>query len=115
MEVLDRAAALRRLGGNEKLFKEALQSFQRRGPGELESLARALQSGDAPLLEKRALALQEAAAQVGASGMEHVLSCIAEAAQAGDLSEVATLLAKLEMEFDWLCLILNTQACSGNL
>jgi len=115
VEVLDRAAALRRLGGNEELFKEALQSFQRSGRGELESLSRALQSRDAPVLEKRARALQEAAVQVGASGMEHVACCIAEAAQAGDLSEAAALLVKLEMEFDWLCLILNTQACSGNL
>ncbi|MCI0409156.1 MAG: hypothetical protein L0191_11455, partial [Acidobacteria bacterium] len=59
--------------------------------------------------------LREAASEVGASGMEHVLSCIAKASHAGDLSEMPALLTKLEMEFDWLCLILNTQACSGNL
>lgn len=115
MEVLDRAAALRRLGGNEQLFKEALQSFQRSAPAELQSLAGALESGDAVLLEERARALQEAAGRVGAAGMEHVASRLAVASQSGDLSEASALLSKLEMEFDWLCLILNTKACSGNL
>jgi HPt (histidine-containing phosphotransfer) domain-containing protein len=115
VEVLDRAAALRRLGGDEQLFKEALLSFRESAPAQIESLGLCLAKGDAAQLKQQAEALQDAAARVGASGMEHVASCLAEAGRTKDLSEAESLLNKLEMEFEWLCLILNTSACSGNL
>jgi HPt (histidine-containing phosphotransfer) domain-containing protein len=67
--VIDREAAIARMGGDEELYAEILDVFFEDVPQQIELLLSALQSSDRATGERQAHSLKSAAANIGAEKM----------------------------------------------
>ncbi len=69
LPVLDKAAALGRMGGDEELYAEILELFLDDAPKQLEILSTALRQEDRTVAQRQAHSLKSAAGNVGGTRM----------------------------------------------
>jgi len=95
-QVLDRAAALARVGGDLDLLKEIGALFLEEYPRELEDLRTAVATGDARLLERTAHGLKGSVANFGARAAVDSAFQLEQFGKAGKLDQAPAALAALE-------------------
>jgi CheY-like chemotaxis protein len=94
-DVLER---LRELGGSE-LFSDLAETFLRDAPVRLVELRRAVEAGDAELVQRSAHALRGSSGSMGATQMARFCAGLQDAGARGDLAQSIELLGRLEVEF----------------
>ena len=95
-QVLDRAAALSRVGGDLDLLKEIAALFLDEYPRELDEIRRALAAGDAGTLERSAHGLKGSVANFGAAAAVDAAFQLEQLGKAGKLDRAPQALAALE-------------------
>ena len=95
-QLLDRASALARVGGDLDLLKEIAALFLDEYPRELDEIRMALASGDAHTLERSAHGLKGAVANFGARAAVDAAFQLEQLGKAGKLDQVPVFLAELE-------------------
>jgi two-component system, sensor histidine kinase and response regulator len=95
-QVLDRATALARVGGDLDLLKEIAALFLDEYPRELDDIHKALATGDAHLLERTAHGLKGSVANFGAAAAVEPAFQLEQLGRAGKLDQVPPALAALE-------------------
>ena len=115
MEVLDRSAALERLGGDSDRLEELIEDFQMQIPAVMKAIEKAAKGKRATRIGKVSKELRATAYEIGADGMEMLAGQLVEAAEQEDYEKAGTLLTQMGMELDWLLRILDQNRCSGNL
>ena|SRR5579872_1754519 len=95
-QVLDRATALARVGGDLDLLKEIAALFLDEYPRELDDIHKALAAADAHKLERSAHGLKGAVANFGAAAAVDAAFQLEQLGKAGKLDQVPPPLAALE-------------------
>jgi two-component system, sensor histidine kinase and response regulator len=95
-QLLDRASALARVGGDLDLLKEIAALFLDEYPRELDEIRTALASGDAHTLERSAHGLKGAVANFGAQAAVDAAFQLEQFGRAGKLEQVPAVLTELE-------------------
>ena len=95
-QVLDRATALARVGGDLDLLKEIAALFLEEYPRELDEIRKALAASDAHKLERSAHGLKGAVANFGAAAAVDAAFQLEQFGKAGKLDQVSPSLAALE-------------------
>ena len=95
-QVLDRATALARVGGDLELLKEIAALFLDEYPRALDDMHKALAAGDAHTLERAAHGLKGSVANFGAPAAVDAAFQLEQAGKAGKLDQVPAALAALE-------------------
>ena len=101
-EVFDRKVLLKRLDGDEEIFKEIIATFLEDAPHQVEKLKNALQEGDALRVERQAHLLKGAALNIGGNGLQTAALGLEMAGKEGDLRRAQLLIPKLDQEFEKL-------------
>lgn len=96
--VLDKAGALERIGGDEKLLEEIAVLFLQEYPSLLEAAREALRTGDAPALERAAHSLKGSASNFGAYPCVEAAFNLERQARYGDLTSSQEGLARLDAQ-----------------
>ena len=102
LPILDRPAALERLGGDEDMLEEFLNLLLEQSDGDLPSMSQAIDAGRADDVEHIAHSLKGAAASLSAERVREVAFNLEKMGRAGDLSQAAVLLSQLEEEISAL-------------
>lgn len=97
--VFDRDGFLERIGGNEAFLSRLIRSFIDSATVHLAALAAAVERVDAAAIRMQAHAIKGAAANIGAGQLHELSAAMEAAAQAGDLTGVASRYAGLERAF----------------
>lgn len=105
--LFDREGSLSRLGGDEELLKEILALFLEDAPRQIETLKEALERGDSAMVRHQAHTLKGSSGSVGAIAIEKVAMEMQEAGKTGNLNMAASLLKRVEKEFEDLKGLLN--------
>lgn len=100
--VLDRAAAISGMGGDEALFEKFLNLFQEDIVTRLQQIENAAEDGDLTSLERLAHNLRGAAATLGAYRMRDAATRLEEIGQRKALGEVPQALEQLKAELNVL-------------
>ena len=95
-QVLDRATALSRVGGDLDLLKEIAALFLEEYPRELDDIHKALATGDAHMLERSAHGLKGSVANFGARAAVDAAFQLEQLGKAGKLDQVPPALSALE-------------------
>ena len=95
-QVLDRAAALARVGGDLDLLKEIATLFLEEYPRELDDLRKAIATGDAHLLERTAHGLKGSVANFGARAAVDAAFLLEQFGKARKLDQAPLTLTALE-------------------
>ena len=95
-QILDRAAALARVGGDIDLLKEIAALFLDEYPRALDEMHKALAVGDAQTLERSAHGLKGSVANFGASAAVDAAFQLEQFGRAHKLDQVPPALAALE-------------------
>jgi len=95
-QVLDRATALARVGGDLDLLKEIAALFLEEYPRELEVMRKALAAGDAYTLERSAHGLKGSVANFGAPAAVDAAFQLEQFGKTAKLDQVPVALAALE-------------------
>ncbi len=95
-QVLDRATALARVGGDLDLLKEIAALFLDEYPRELDEIRSALAASDADTLERSAHGLKGSVANFGAAAAVDAAFQLEQIGKAGKLDQVPPPLAALE-------------------
>lgn len=95
-QVLDRSAALSRVGGDFELLKEIAALFLEEYPRELDDIHKGLAAGDAIAVERAAHGLKGAVANFGARAAVDSAFQLEQLGRAGKLDQLAPALAALE-------------------
>jgi HPt (histidine-containing phosphotransfer) domain-containing protein len=99
-EVFDRSGLLKRLAGDRELADRLVREFLADTPSQLRILRKLLEDGDAESTRRQAHKLKGAAASLSAGALREVALHVEQAAMAGQLNQVAELLAAMESEFE---------------
>jgi two-component system, sensor histidine kinase and response regulator len=99
-EVFDRSGLLKRLAGNRGLADRLVREFLADTPSQLRILRKLLEDGDAESARRQAHKLKGVAANLSAGALREVALHAEQAAMAGQLNQVAELLAAMECEFE---------------
>ncbi len=110
-EVFDRSGLLKRLGGNRGLADRLVREFLADTPSQLRILRKLLEDGDAESARRQAHKLKGAAANLSAEALREVALHAEQAAMAGQLNQVAELLASMEGEFERVRRVLQPAEC----
>jgi DNA-binding response OmpR family regulator len=94
----DMLERLLELGGPE-LFSDLAETFLRDAPVRLAELRRAVEAGDADLVQRSAHALRGSSGSMGATQMAQFCAGLQDAGARGDLEQSIGLLGRLEAEF----------------
>ncbi len=100
--VFDSTSALARLGGDRGLLKALVLFFEEDSPALQKQIRSAVESGDAPEVERVAHSLIGLVASFSADGARDAVERVAHSARAGDLSAASERLAELEHQFERL-------------
>lgn len=100
--ILDRAAALQQVGGDETMYEEFLQILLEEATAELEQMAQAIAQKDAESLEHAAHSLKGGAASMGANRISDVAYRLEVMGHDGDFAEAPAALKDLKREVDLL-------------
>ncbi len=95
-QVLERATALARVGGDLDLLKEIAALFLDEYPRELDEIHKALAAGDAQTLERSAHGLKGSVANFGARAAVDAAFQLEQLGKAGKLDQAPPALAALE-------------------
>ena len=95
-QLLDRATALARVGGDLDLLKEIAALFLDEYPRELDDIRKALATGDAQLLERTAHGLKGSVANFGAAAAVDAAFQLEQLGRAGKLDQAPPALDALE-------------------
>ena len=95
-QVLERATALARVGGDLDLLKEIAALFLEEYPRELDEIRKALATGDAHTLERSAHGLKGSVANFGARAAVDAAFQLEQFGRSGKLDQVPPALAALE-------------------
>ena len=98
--VLDRAAALARLGFEDELFDELVQSLVERSGPMLADLRQAVERGDANQIEVLSHSIKGAAATLEANAVASAAHRLEMLARAGDLGEARVACRELQAAVD---------------
>lgn len=98
LPIWDRAAALRRLDGDEALLSELMDMLLDQIEGGIAHLAEAIEHGDAREVEQTAHSLKGASASLGAERFRQCAFQLEQIGRSGDLSDAANVLVKLREE-----------------
>jgi len=101
-QILDRAEALARVGGDLELLKEIAALFLEDYPRSLDEIHRALASGDAKALENSAHGLKGSVANFGARAAVDAAFQLEQLGRAHKLDQVPQALAALEQSLSAL-------------
>ena len=99
-QVFDGSGLLKRLAGNRGLAERLVREFLADTPSQLRMLRELLENGDAESARRQAHKLKGAAANLSAGALREAAFHAEQAAMAGQLSQVADLLATMEGEFE---------------
>ncbi|MFH1313232.1 MAG: response regulator [Candidatus Eisenbacteria bacterium] len=97
-EVLDREDLLRRLGGDEEMVQQILETFMQDAPKQLIALKQAVEANDITLAERHAHTLKGAAGNVGARALHNAAMKAQEAAERGDPGEISRMVEAVESQ-----------------
>jgi HPt (histidine-containing phosphotransfer) domain-containing protein len=100
--VIDRDAALKRLGGDESLFRAMVRFFDEDSPGLLEDIRSGIRSSDSEQVARAAHTLKGLAANFNAEAAAGTAARMQEIGQSGDLSPAEAALSELEAELSRL-------------
>jgi two-component system, sensor histidine kinase and response regulator len=95
--VIDEAAALERIGGDQQLLEEIAGLFLQEYPELLDSMRQALAAGDATRLERAAHSLKGSASNFGAYACVEAALELERRARSLDLDRAPETLATLEL------------------
>lgn len=98
--VLDRAAAIARLGFEDELFDELVQSLVERSRPMLADLYEALERGDANQVEVLSHSIKGAAATLEANAVAAVAHRLEMLARSGELSQAGSACRDLQVALD---------------
>jgi len=99
-DVFDRAELLERVGGDEELCVELLDTFVQDIPARLEELKQALADNDSTLLRQQAHAIKGASANIGAHALREVSFEVEKAGKDRKMDRALPLVEKLERELE---------------
>ena len=99
-DIFAREELLERLGGAEALIPRFVGLFRSGALKNLENLAQAVAAGDSEAIRVHAHTLKGSCGNIGAMRMRETATVLEEAAKAGDISDVATGLARLRHDYD---------------
>ncbi len=97
--IFDRDGALKRLMGDEDLFKTVSEAFLEDIPGLIKALRESLERGDASTSERQAHSIKGASAGVGGERLRKVAFDMERDAKSGNLDAAAARLTELEGQF----------------
>jgi CheY-like chemotaxis protein/HPt (histidine-containing phosphotransfer) domain-containing protein len=100
--IFDETELLERLMGDRSIARKVIAGFLQDAPSQLRRLGERLQEGDAEGARRQAHTLKGAAATVSAGGLRAIAYQMEQTAQAGELKRAASLLPRLEEEFEQL-------------
>lgn len=106
-KIIDREAALARLGGDERLLQDLIQFFLEDSPGLREQIRRSLRDGNAFDLERAAHSLKGLAANFGADHAVKAAYEVEQIGHSGALAEAQPAIDHLEAEIERLLKVLN--------
>ena len=106
--VFDRTGLIDRLLGDKDLANEILDEYMSDVPHKFNTLKKALDNGDARLIQQQAHSLKGASANVGAMALEKTAYRIELAGKAEDLTKAGELILELTMQFEILKKSLNS-------
>lgn len=98
--VFDPEELLARLSGDESLARKIVAGFLTHVPGQLQTLAKCIESGDAPGVSLQAHAIKGAAAAVAAPALHDLCGKIEQVATPGNLSSAGPLLTLIEQQLE---------------
>ncbi|MCM8776456.1 MAG: Hpt domain-containing protein [Candidatus Omnitrophica bacterium] len=98
-ELLDEAAGLIHMGGDQKLYRQILQIFFEDAPGQIKKIQTGIESHDVNQIERESHGLKGAAANVGAESIRKAALEVELAAKAGDFEKIRTRFEQLENEW----------------
>ena len=107
------AAALRRLGGDEQLFRELAAFFLEDSDELLTVIGRGLDVGDAGRIERAAHSLRGLAANFDAEPIISIARSMEQAASQGQLPALSAAFAELEIEVQSLRAVLRRYTGEG--
>ena len=106
--VFDRTGLIDRLLGDKDLANEILDEYMSDVPHKFNTLKKALDNGDARLIQQQAHSLKGASANVGAMALEKTAYRIELAGKAEDLTKAGELIWELTIQFEILKKSLNS-------
>jgi HPt (histidine-containing phosphotransfer) domain-containing protein len=106
--VIDKTGLIDRLLGDKDLAHEILNEFMADVPHKFNTLKKALDNGDARLIQQEAHSLKGASANVGAMALEKTAYRIELAGKAEDLTKAGELILELTIQFEILKKSLNS-------
>lgn len=98
--VLDRAAALYRMGDDENLYQEIVTLFLADAPTQIKKLKEAIESLDRVLGERHAHSLKSAAANIGANCLRDACAAAEKEFAKADLTKISSNVELVEVEFE---------------
>ena len=98
MKVLDRAAALARLDGDEELYSEIVGVFIEDTPIQMEKLVEALRVGDRPVVERQAHSIKSASGNIGGERMRDCALQIERSARTASVEDLERAVGALQNE-----------------
>jgi PAS domain S-box-containing protein len=105
--IVDRDAALRRLNGDEKLFRDMIQFFDEDSPSLIETIRLCAKSGDSEALARAAHTLKGLAANFDAEAAVASAARLQQLAESYDASAFEPAIAELECELSRLTVALD--------
>ena len=109
----DALERLRELGGSD-LVSDLAETFLRDAPVRLAELRRAVEAGDADLVERSAHALRGSSASMGATQLAKFCAGLQDAGARGDRAQSIELLGRLEAELGRVRLALAAEASGSS-
>ena len=97
-EIVDKQSALKRLDGDEELYKRVCDVFMKHAPLQLEKLKEAVNLNQIEVADRQAHSLKSEAANIGAEAMRRQALEIEIAAKEKDMDRARNLLDKFENE-----------------
>ena len=108
-EVFNRQDCLERVGGDEELLEEMLQTFMEYTPGQLQRMRQAWEAGDVARMQGEAHSLKGAAGSISAGALKNVASELELAGQNCAREQAGLLLEAIIQEFGRLQEVLGKE------
>lgn len=99
LPVLDKKAALQRIGGDEELYGEIFELFLEDTPVQMEKLRVALDAGDRVVVERQAHSLKSASANIGAEQLREICFRLERASKSAAVEELRSLFEESVQRF----------------
>ena len=94
--MLDRDDLIQRLGGDEEMAQDILETFMRDAPNQLNALKQALEANDFVLAERQAHTIKGAAGNIGAKALQNAGMKAQGAVKAGQPEEISRSVQAIE-------------------